>query len=48
MVILPCGPSRTEVMVKTKNRKESILKNAKSISKIANSIADSGDKSANR
>ncbi len=48
MVILSCGLSRTEDMAKTKNRKESILKNAKSILKYSHIIADIGDKSANR
>ena len=35
-------------MTKTKNRKESILKNAKSIPKLIHTIADVGTKSANR
>ena len=48
MVILFCGASRTKDMTRTKNRKESILKNAKSMSKMACLIADVGTKSANR
>ena len=48
VVILYCGTSRTKDMTRTKNRKESVLKNAKSISKMACLINDVGTKSANR
>ncbi len=48
MVIPPHGASRTKDMTKTKNWKESILKNAKSIPKLIHKIADVGAKSANR
>ena len=40
MVILFCGISRTEDMAEEKNRKESILKHATSILKMAPLIAD--------
>ena len=45
MVILYCGPTRTEDMDKTKNRKDLILKNAKSILKYPHIISDIDDKS---
>ena len=48
VVILSHGASRTKDMAKTKNRKESILKNATSIPKFIHTIADVGTKSSNR
>ncbi len=42
------GPTEPKIWPKEKNRKESILTNAKSMLKFADKIADIGDKSANR